>query len=53
MVTGSIPVSATNKIKLTAMWAFFMAGTSTIFPLVFTKNELLNQRQWINPDFIF
>ena len=22
-VTGSIPVSATNKIKLTAMWAFF------------------------------
>jgi hypothetical protein len=23
-VTGSIPVSATNKIKLTAMWAFFM-----------------------------
>ena len=21
-VTGSIPVSATNKIKLTAMWAF-------------------------------
>ena len=24
-VTGSIPVSATNKIKLTAMWAFFMS----------------------------
>ena len=23
-VTGSIPVSATNKIKLTAMWAFFI-----------------------------
>ena len=22
-VTGSIPVSATNKIKLTVMWAFF------------------------------
>ena len=22
-VTGSIPVRATNKIKLTAMWAFF------------------------------
>jgi hypothetical protein len=22
-VTGSIPVSATNKIKLTAMWAFY------------------------------
>jgi hypothetical protein len=26
-VTGSIPVSATNKIKLTVMWAFFMSDT--------------------------
>jgi hypothetical protein len=37
-VTGSIPVSATNKIKLTAMWAFF---TSIGFELTSLKVNLM------------
>jgi hypothetical protein len=35
-VTGSIPVSATNKIKLTAMWAFF---TPTLFGVDMARAE--------------
>jgi len=44
-VTGSIPVSATNKIKLTAMWAFFTSSAlhsfqTTLNTIILTR--LLN-----------
>jgi len=43
-VTGSIPVSATNKIKLTAMWAFFMSVGLGNYLQGFTVLTILNVR---------
>jgi hypothetical protein len=37
MVTGSIPVSATNKIKLTVMWAFLWLALYNISTGIYKK----------------
>ena len=43
-VTGSIPVSATNDTKLTAMWAFFTSLAFENYLQGFTVLTILNVR---------